>query len=247
VTQGAELANRLLAARAFVFDFYGTLAGDAVSVPPMWQVLADLGYASHPELEAVFEPDGFDGTVTSSLDHGHGHDRWIESNWRSFVRLSGVPPADVEAVLAHLLRVRGAYRAQALPGVHDLLRLLRSRGIRIGVCSNWENDITPYLAQAGLVGIDAVATSVGVGARKPHPMIFAAVCDQLGIDPADGVFVGDNWHADIVGALRYGLTPVWIRGSRPSRALHSHVLEFDTVAELGATFVAAGAQFAAGT
>ncbi len=230
------LEGRLLTARAFVFDFYGTLAGDAVSVPPMWQVLADMGYASHPELEALFEPDAFDGTVTSSLDNGQGHGGWIEGNWRSFVRLSGVPSAEADAVLAHLLRVRAGYRARAMPGAHELLRQLRSRGVLVGVCSNWENDITPYLEQAGLDDIDAVATSIRVGARKPHPMMFAHVCDLLGLAPRDGVFVGDNWNADIAGALRYGMTPVWIRGSRPSRGLHSHVLEFETMDELNRSF-----------
>lgn len=240
------LEERLLAARGFVFDFYGTLAGDAVGVPPMWQVLADMGYASHPELEAAFEPDAFDGTVTSSLDNGQGHDRWIEDNWRGFVRLSGVPSADVDAVLAHLLRVRAAYRARAMPGAHELLRALRSRGVLIGVCSNWENDITPYLEQAGLDDIDAVVTSVRVGARKPHPMMFASVCDLLGLAARDGIFIGDNWNADITGALRYGMTPVWIRGSRPSRDLRSHVLEYETLHELGRSFTRLASMASAG-
>lgn len=236
MTAGSVLEDRLLAARAFVFDFYGTLAGDSVGVPPMWQLLADMGYDSHPELEAVFEPDAFDGTVTSSLDNGQGHRHWIESNWRSFVRHSGVPAAEVEAVLAHLLRVRAAYRARPMPGAHELLSRLRSRGVLIAVCSNWEDDITPYLEQAGLDDLDAVATSIQVGARKPHPAMFAWVCDRLGIAPGEGVFVGDNWNADIAGALRYGLTPAWIRGGRPSRNLASHVLEFETIGELNHAF-----------
>jgi len=226
------LDERMRNAKAFVFDFYGTVAGDAVSVPPMWQVLADLGYPSHPELEAMFEPDSFDGTTTISVDGGRGHDGWIEGNWRQFVRLSGVPVERVEEVLRHLLAVRAAYRAKEVPETSSLISLLRSHGLRVGLCSNWENDIDGYLEQAELPSFDAVVTSCQIGARKPNRLIFQAICERLGVAPDDTVFIGDNWQADIVGALRHGMTPVWIRCGRPSRGLTRHVAEFDSLARL---------------
>lgn len=224
------LSRRLSTCRAFVFDFYATLAGDRVPVPPMWRVLGDLGYRSHPELEAIFEPDGFDGSTTPR--RGDGHDEWLRANWRDFVGLSGVPPEKEDAVLAHLYAVRDRYRACSLPGARELLSLLRGHGFRLGLCSNWETDIGPYLEQAGLPEFDAVVTSATEGARKPHPAVFSAIVKRLGVMPHEVIFVGDNWRADIAGALRAGMTPVWIRNDRPSRGMTDLVAEFDSVAQL---------------
>lgn len=78
-------------AKAFVFDFYCTLVVDAVSVPPMWQHLNELGYRSNAALQAIFEPDAFDGCLTPSFTTKPSHDEWLLSNWRRFVELSGVP------------------------------------------------------------------------------------------------------------------------------------------------------------
>jgi putative hydrolase of the HAD superfamily len=222
----------LNAARAFVFDFYGTLIEDDLTVPPMWRYLNDLGYDSHAELEAAFEPNGFDGCLTPAHDGDPSHDDWTHANWCKFLRLSGVPPDAIETTLGALLRRRETFEVRCAPRVLDVLRLLRERGIAVGLCSNWETPIAPYLERTGLPPFDATVVSRECGARKPHQAIFASVCDDLGVDPADAVFVGDSWSADVVGALRAGLLPVWIRHGRPPRGLERLVVEVDSVAEL---------------
>ena len=50
-------AQRLNQARAFVFDFYGTLVLDDVCVPAMWEELNAVGYHSSAALQSAFEPD----------------------------------------------------------------------------------------------------------------------------------------------------------------------------------------------
>jgi putative hydrolase of the HAD superfamily len=222
----------LAAAKAFVFDFYGTLIDDDATVPPMWRYLVELGYDSHPELEAAFEPNGFDGCLTPACGGDPSHDDWAHANWRAFLRLSGVPADAVEDVLQRLLRRRQTFDVRCAPRAPELLGLLRERGIAVGLCSNWESPIEPYLGQARLPPFDATVTSFDCGARKPHPAIFARVCDALGVAPADAVFVGDTWSADVVGALRAGLLPVWLRQGRPSRGLERLVVEVDSLAEL---------------
>jgi len=229
------LSKRLAVSRAFVFDFYGTLAGDRVSVPPMWRVLNDLGYRSHPQLEAIFEPDGFDGSVTPRMGDHPGHGDWLRDNWRDFVSLSGVRPGEVDTVLAYLLASRDRYRACPLPGAKELLSLLGEHGFRLGLCSNWESDIGPYLEQAELPKFDVVVTSAMEGARKPHRAPFCAAATRLGLRPDEVIFVGDNWYADIAGSLRAGMTPIWIRNGRPSRDMPELVSEFESVAQLGST------------
>ncbi|OIQ95635.1 phosphoglycolate phosphatase [mine drainage metagenome] len=56
------------------------------------------------------------------------------------------------------------------------------------------------LGAAGLV--DVVVTSVDVGWRKPHPAIYAAALNALGVDARDAVFVGDSYLAEYVGPER---------------------------------------------
>lgn len=224
----------LRSARAFVFDFYGTLVEDDVSVSPMWEDLNRLGYNSGPDLQAMFEPDGFDGSTTPDFGSNPSHDDWNKANWRQFVRLSGVPPENVDAVLEHLLGRQDAFRAKAAPGALEILELLRRHDRKIGLCSNWESPIGRYLKQAGLPRFDAISISADVGARKPHIAVFRDVCAKLGVDGAGAVLVGDNWSSDIVGALRAGMTPVWIRGQKATRGLSHLVAEFPTLPELEA-------------
>jgi putative hydrolase of the HAD superfamily len=88
------------------------------------------------------------------------------------------------------------------------------------------------LQAARLPWFDAVVTSAEAGARKPHPAIFTTVCDALGLPPDQVAFVGDSWSADVVGALRAGMAPVWIRGARPSHHMRRLVAEFPTLDDL---------------
>ena len=55
---------------------------------------------------------------------------------------------------------------------------------------------------------------------KPHPSIFRAVLDDLGVSPADAVMVGDSVGQDIEGALRAGMRAVLLHRSEhaPPRA-----------------------------
>lgn len=224
-------AQQLHAADAFVFDFYGTLIDDDASVPPMWRYLNELGYHSHPDLEAAFEPNGFDGCETSTPSE---HDDWFRANWRRFLNYSGVPDDAMEATLEAMIERRETFTVQRAPGVAELLALLRTRGVLLGICSNWESAIAPFLEHAELPAFDAVVTSRDCGSRKPHGAIFRRVCDDLGARPENTVFVGDSWWADVVGALRAGLRPVWVRKRRPGRGLDRLVVEVDSIAELEA-------------
>jgi putative hydrolase of the HAD superfamily len=56
---------------------------------------------------------------------------------------------------------------------------------------------------------DAVVISGEVGYRKPHPLVFQMLVDQLGVAKEEIVFVGDDSEADVSGAQRAGLRPIW--------------------------------------
>lgn len=223
--------SALQEAEAFVFDFYGTIAEVDQDTPPMWQVLADLRYDCSPELEAIWESDAFDGSTMPTLHDSPSYDDWRRGNIRSLVILSGVPAEAVEAVVSHLIDLDKMWTVKPIPPALDILTSLRECGKRIGLCSNWDYPIETYLRQMGLPKFDAITTSVDVGARKPHIRMFQDISEKLHLDPREIAFVGDRWSTDIVGAVRAGFRPIWLRKGQASRNLPQIAREFESLIE----------------
>ncbi len=117
---------------------------------------------------------------------------------------------------AALERVAARYRQKylearrAVPGAIDVLAALKSH-VRIGVVSN--NVVAEQVDKIAVCGlrdhIDVIVISEEVGASKPDPRIFEVALERLGTSAKNTLMVGDSWHADIVGARRAGLRPVW--------------------------------------
>jgi FMN phosphatase YigB (HAD superfamily) len=100
-----------------------------------------------------------------------------------------------------------------------LLDSLRNRGIKTGVVANsWPDPGRVLRADAVAFGLaerlDVMVFSQEVGARKPDPEIFLRACRELGVEPIDTMFVGDNLVTDVQGAANLGMTTVqalWFR------------------------------------
>ena len=56
-----------------------------------------------------------------------------------------------------------------------------------------------------------MVSSAWVGARKPHPRIYAHTLEQLGVAPEDALFVGDTWTCDVDGPRAAGMHAVYLR------------------------------------
>jgi HAD superfamily hydrolase (TIGR01509 family) len=61
--------------------------------------------------------------------------------------------------------------------------------------------------------IAASVSSADHGYMKPHPSIFRKVLEDLRVQPADAVMVGDSVSQDIEGALRAGMRAVLLHRS----------------------------------
>lgn len=95
--------------------------------------------------------------------------------------------------------------------VMPALQRLSSRGLGIGLISNWDRRLPGLVEGLGLGEyVDTVVSSADVGLHKPDPRIFELACERLGVLPADAAHVGDHVYADIVGAQAVGMTPVLI-------------------------------------
>lgn len=99
------------------------------------------------------------------------------------------------------------------PEAPDVLRALRSRGLRIGLLSNthWPRSFhEQFLERDGLAGlIDERFYTSEMSVQKPNPAAFMAVLDGLEIDdPSHALFVGDRPWDDIAGANSAGMHAV---------------------------------------
>lgn len=134
----------------------------------------------------------------------------IEEAVRRFVRERGVEPAD-----EHIAGFKRTALAMAdsfiVPDPHarTTLAALERLGIRVAVLSNGWNPL--QVAKARLAGFGGtVLASADLGVQKPDPAAFAALARELGADPAQSFYVGDDPRADVGGALGSGFQAVWL-------------------------------------
>lgn len=102
----------------------------------------------------------------------------------------------------------------------DVLPCLdRLNGHTLGIISNGKlTEQSHKLERMGLAGrFAAVVISEEVGVGKPAPAVFLEACRRIGAQPRDCVYVGDDWHNDVVGSRAVGMTPIWLnRENLPS-------------------------------
>jgi HAD superfamily hydrolase (TIGR01549 family) len=95
------------------------------------------------------------------------------------------------------------------PTTFDLLAELKAAGYLLGVISNRDAPFVEELKQIGLGGHFNLAVSAGeAGSKKPDPGIFQHTLALAGACPAETLYVGDNYFADVVGARNAGIHPV---------------------------------------
>lgn len=92
------------------------------------------------------------------------------------------------------------------PEVPGVLSTLRSRGLALGVVSNWDSTLPDLLASVSLAPyFDAVVSSAEFGASKPSPAIFAEALTRLGVPAGAALHVGDSLEEDYHAARAAGL------------------------------------------
>lgn len=86
------------------------------------------------------------------------------------------------------------------------LEMLKSRGLKLGIISNWDDRLRPLLRRLKLDGyFEAMVVSCEFGACKPSPELFAAACAALGTTAQTTLHVGDSLEMDARGARAAGL------------------------------------------
>ncbi|HEX2293203.1 MAG TPA: HAD family hydrolase [Gaiellaceae bacterium] len=206
---------------AVLFDWGGTLMqdewSDEIALEGHTAGIAALRRDGLPTAEAFtvylreHEAELFGHTAEDEID--------IAAVMRTAFERNGVDLADddLRLFLTTVHDVWASYYRLAA-STHALLDALRGRGLRLGLVSNTASPewlLRPVLERQGLVErVDSVVLSSEVGKRKPHPAIFRRALDELGVEPAAALFVGDRLGADVLGASRAGMRTVqalWFR------------------------------------
>lgn len=106
---------------------------------------------------------------------------------------------------------------QLYDDVPDVLQALAGAGVRIGLVSNSHRCLASFASHFGLdTLIAAGVSSADHGLMKPHPSIFRAALDRMGVRPGEALMVGDSVRHDIDGARRAGMRAALIhRGEAP--------------------------------
>jgi len=101
--------------------------------------------------------------------------------------------------------------------VVPLLQALRAAGWITGVITHgWTLKQAEKIVRLGLVPyLDprAIFISDQLGVSKPNPKIYSLALRDLGLQPAEVMYVGDNPAHDITPARKLGLVTVWSRRS----------------------------------
>lgn len=98
-----------------------------------------------------------------------------------------------------------------IPGTTEMLETL-NRDYRLGLLSNFTHPpaAREILDRLGLTPFfEVILISGDLGYRKPHPLVFRRLIQDLGVDKGRILYVGDDPEPDITGALGAGLRPVW--------------------------------------
>lgn len=97
------------------------------------------------------------------------------------------------------------------PETLDVLDDLRSRGLELGIVSNFDSRLFNVLRGLDLARrFDTVTISSVARAAKPAPAIFQLALEKHALDPEEVIHVGDSLRDDVEGAQKAGLVGVWL-------------------------------------
>jgi HAD superfamily hydrolase (TIGR01509 family) len=93
-------------------------------------------------------------------------------------------------------------------GVQKTLFELKQRGYLLGIITDTANSVQAKLSWFERGGFghvwDSIISSKDIGVRKPDPKIYHAILDQLGLAPAQTIFVGHK-PSELEGAHAVGM------------------------------------------
>jgi FMN phosphatase YigB (HAD superfamily) len=107
----------------------------------------------------------------------------------------------------------------------DVLRSLAQDGLILGIISNNSASARRNMERIveGLIPPEHIVISEEVGVHKPEKAIFLRGASQVGADPRNCLYVGDNLEVDAIAAVREGGYAVGLWIDRTEKDAHQEL------------------------
>jgi HAD superfamily hydrolase (TIGR01662 family) len=204
--------------KAVFFDYYNTLVDyDPPREVTEAELLGELGVKVNPEslLRPLMVADDFLFKEHSRLSLGKRSKEEAAALYGRYhgmiLKEAGVEPKP-EIIAALLkkwfnLKLKMALYDDVAPALDEL----KQRGLTLGLISNVDRDISATYNELGLdKWLRLKITSQDVGFNKPRPEIFQAALKKAEVEPAEAIYVGDQYEIDVLGANRVGMRGILI-------------------------------------
>jgi beta-phosphoglucomutase len=219
--------------QAAIFDFDGVIAD---SIPLHFEAF-----------RRIFAEEGVRFTIEDYRRSVNGmpRDRAIQAV------LGVLPEPRLRDLMArkerHVLELLAERGLEPIPGSLEMVRALRSRGLRTAVASSSRTarrflealrPAGPSLEPAASL-FDAVLEGDGARAPKPHPEIFLLAAQAIGVPPSLCLAFEDAVHG-VHAARAAGMRVVAVATTERREALHEAHLVFGSFAEIDLDRLLAG-------
>ena len=223
------------AIRALIFDFGGTLDGNGIHwLERTYQFI----HERHPEITR----EAFDAADKAAITEFALGDTSHEGAYQDgsmlpvgavaseyAARCSLRETADAIAVgiykrLGLSERMKDAYvewfcagAAESLAENRRWLETLHST-YKLAIISNNFGNTRGWCDEYGLTPVlETIIDSTVLGVAKPDARIFEAALSELDVAPADAIYVGDSYAADMIGGKNAGMWTAWLVGNQVKR------------------------------
>jgi len=191
--------------RAVLFDAAETLFTTRASVGEIYAGIArQYGSQADPKLIQAAFVRHFRGAGPLSVQD---QKRW----WKDVVYRVFTEVGMVENFDEFFERVYDKFRDSQgwmlFPETVDVLKELKTLGLKLGIISNFDTRIYSVLDSLGIRHFfDAVTISSEAGYSKPAAEIFEVAARALGVPASAILLVGDSPHDDVEAAIRSGMS-----------------------------------------
>ena len=100
---------------------------------------------------------------------------------------------------------------ELMEGTVEILEYLKSKNYTLHILSNGFQEVTDRKCLlSGISDYFATITSADeIDIRKPQPEIFDYALKKGGATPENSIMIGDDWIADVEGALAFGMDAIF--------------------------------------
>lgn len=192
-----------------LWDFERNSAESLAEIYDNFQ-LESHGVASALDFATVFSTINL--KLWNDFDRGriaHGYIR--EHRFRLVFEAIGVQkPAFSEKLGEEYLEIL-PQKAHLLDGAAEILAYLAAKNYPMHIVTNGFDSIQARkMVSSGIAHyFENVVTNEQAGAKKPDPQIFAHALGLAKATPNESIMIGDNWIADVQGAIKFGIDAVF--------------------------------------